>query len=307
MKPTTSLMSLMLAGAFAFGCASETAVTDSAAVGDEAPAAAEEEAAPVADASEEEAAPRAKNKAKNKLRDRGANMREGKGPLAPFLAGMRKLDLSPEQQAKLGELKKSLRPGDAADGALASALADAIESGNVDAAAFDSELDAVEARAAARATALQSALDTLHDTLTPEQRTELVKTIEDHPKRARGEKAAAGGAMVIQRLARELDLSDQQVADIKAAAAKRPPLDKEAADLDGMLDAFAADDFDAAKAGVGANMPKNARARAEHLIQTVSDILPILEPAQRTELAQLIEDRLASAKPHKKAGKARKR
>jgi Spy/CpxP family protein refolding chaperone len=312
MKSTSSVATIaILASVFAVGCVGEPNETEPAGSGDDVAEA--EQALDVDGASPDGVADEAKPDRKRHDREhwrgkRGKMGRGRHGPMGAFIGALRQLDLSDAQQAELKELKASMRDGKkgSAHGELDAAISSAVASGNVSVAALSAELDAVEDGAAERVAAMQKALNTVHATLTPAQRTELVSIINERfeakadgkrgrkGKRDRAGKRGKRGDKMIGRLARKLDLTEEQIAHAKSyEAPEHAKPDREAmrAKMKTVLDAFATDGFDATALGIGAEMPAMARAKAEHMIGGLEHLVPVLDDTQRTELSKMIQER----------------
>jgi Spy/CpxP family protein refolding chaperone len=223
--------------------------------------------------------------------------------MGPFVQALKQLDLSDAQRVELKELKQSMREsmkGKAGRGELNKSLATAIESGNVTVAAFSRDLDQIESSAQQRVTSMRDALNKLHATLTAEQRSELVSRMSERMAESkqgkRGKRGKAGKPM--GKLAKKLDLTDEQLEQLKSL--DRPEMPEPRADvreqMKTAMEAFETDSFDAAALDVGANMPAMARAKAEHMIAGLEQLVPLLDDGQRAELAKLVETRGKRAK-----------
>lgn len=240
---------------------------------------------------------------------------QGKGPGSLLGAALRELDLSEAQrtaiQAELDALHEA-RPerGDRAEHR--AALAAAVRRGKVDA----SLVPAAPAEGAARHARVVKAVKVLHDTLSAEQRRELVSKVREQREergfgfgegrrggKHGGEMRGAKGEMGrLGRVLHGIELTEAQRAAVREALAKEAPkeADREAMKarheamkqaMDARLQSFAADTFDAE---AFAAPPKDApRAGFGHgpgaMVKTLAAVVPILDEAQRAELAQRIE------------------
>ncbi len=264
-------------------------------------------------------------KGDDKRHKRGKHAKKGKrgkgakGPLGMFMKSLHELELSAEQKAELKEMRGAMRDnkrGPDGDG-FSKALAAAVESGNVSVQALAPELDAMEERATERAAKMQEAFNSLHSIHTAEQREELVSNIEermdaraDRPNRVGKGKRNRGGkdGHMLRKLTHKLDLTDAQKAEVEnLQPAERP--DRKAkheemqAKMRTVLDAFAGDSFDATALGVGNEMAAMARTMAEHKIEGLAKLVPILEVEQREQLAKTLTERGHHKRGDKKRGK----
>jgi Spy/CpxP family protein refolding chaperone len=161
-----------------------------------------------------------------------------------------------------------------------------------DYAAIDKALTEGEAREA-------DALDQLHAALTPAQRQELANQVKARhaPRHPLAAPDAGGLDMTKNRLVRltaQLTLDDAQQKSVGALLAKDTTMTfatiqakREAAQkqLDGLLDAFAKDPFDAKKLELGAPGAKTPHDAMEHHAQFIAALMPLLHPDQREKLA----------------------
>jgi Spy/CpxP family protein refolding chaperone len=227
------------------------------------------------------------------------------GPEGLFVVALHELDLGDEQRATIESALRSLHdeagpPPDMQ--AMHAQLAAAVRSGSVDPSRFEG--DAHADRKQARRDRLASALDTLHDTLTAEQRGEVVAFVRSkappEPKE-RGERKAKAGKRGhgIERLLHGVEVTDAQRAKIEEALEraglderKDPRAHHEAMTKarEAMLTAFASDSFDAAD--VLPEPPPGAGP--QRMIEALAVVVPILDQAQREELA----DRIAKGPQH---------
>ena len=259
--------------------------------------------------------------AKGPERMRGHHGMRGHGPDHLLVAALHELDLSDAQRATIkGELdalhEAKGEPKDRAGfEAHRTAVAAAIRSGKIDEAALQPPA-MKEPQDGAR---LAKAMQTLHETLTVEQRKQLVETMsakaekhEDHfgPKREKGEMGGPLGHML-----RGIDMSDAQSEKVSAALAKLAPeeADREAmkakheAFRKGMrerLASFASDRFDAS---AFAAPPKDApmprpEAGPGMMVKALATVVPLLDEAQRAELAKRFEQGPPADMPRGHAG-----
>jgi Spy/CpxP family protein refolding chaperone len=242
--------------------------------------------------------------------ERGARGHEGKfgRPRGHMLLGaaLHELDLSDAQRATIKGAMDSLGGKDE-EGMRGSmkALAEGVRRGQIDDAVVNAKLAARESQASARREATVKALETLHATLTPSQREALVASVEARMKegpRFHGPKGERGarehgkhgmGFGPAGHLLRGLDLREEQRAAIASAlSASRP--EKPGADemqakrerFEAALQSFRAETFDAAAA-----LPDRAmEPPVTHLVTALKAIVPVLDEAQRAELATRLEE-----------------
>lgn len=236
------------------------------------------------------------------------------------------LNLTAEQKATLEGLAKSSVPQRPAfDVARASKLAAAVRSNSFEASEQKPVID--ESARQARIAAAAKAMATLHDTLTPEQRSAFVDSIEKHasehgkrdehgaktamrgehgPRMGKRHGGHAGGPM---RMLAGLDLTQEQKDAIKAKLeaarpekaekAEKPSTEQREAmkarfesmrtEMKAKLESFKSDTFDA----TAFVTPSKPFARPEqldgHRMNGLAAITSILTPAQRETLAARIE------------------
>ena len=150
------------------------------------------------------------------------------------------LGISPEQRPSVEKIRHDLHdrmePARAAEQQLATTLADGLARGTIDAAIVDAAVAKVAASAVAVEGGSAYALNGLHAVLTPPQRAALVDKVEAHWavwQTANSDGSAPGaeaGGTHLAVLARDLDLTADQVERIRAAVNKGgtsvlPPLD----------------------------------------------------------------------------------
>jgi Spy/CpxP family protein refolding chaperone len=238
-----------------------------------------------------------------------------------FAALHEEISLTPAQRSTIEGLVPHDRPAERGpDASRTAALAAAIRSGNVDAAALAAprpDAAAMQARVASSA----KALATLHDTLTKEQRSLLVDAVtskghggppHDGPPRGPGADPRGPGGP-LGGLLDELGLSAAQRAQIEAKlAADRPSApsdaDREAMKarheemkkaLDARLASFKADAFDA-NAFVAPPAGAPAAGPPEHddrIAKELAAIVSVLDASQREKLAARIEQ--GPPRPHR--------
>jgi len=197
----------------------------------------------------------------------------------------------PSVEAIRAELSAALAPVRAARAALAERFAASLESGAFDGAGVDAAASTLELAETAAVPAVVKASDALHGALDAAQRKALVATMRDQGKGSLG--AFGGGRARLKQLADDLALTDDQRDQFKAAIRAQHDGARDAAGTAGstrdrmraQADAFVADRYDAASAGVGEQM---ARGSARYVARTRALIelaVKVLTPAQRAQLA----------------------
>jgi Spy/CpxP family protein refolding chaperone len=218
-----------------------------------------------------------------------AQKREVFGPVALIAAGLSKTCLNDEQRRAAEQLGEQVSEKEkvVADArhAFRSALVDQLNSGRIDEGALKDEIDAVVKARAEASPVLRKAIEDLHGILDPGQRAALADAIEAHMKEV---SEASGGWL--DAFARDLGLSDDQKSRIRDVLAKaKPELEEEHASAAAAFDAFKKDDFSMEKISPVARVGERTRARAERMVVRAREIMAILTPEQRADLAKKIE------------------
>ena len=232
------------------------------------------------------------------------------GGIAMFIAmSLNTLGVTPEQRAAVDKIEADLfshmEPARAAEQAVLETLADGIAAGAIDAAKVNAALAQLATASASIHDASADALNQLHAALTPEQRAALVDKVEAHwalwqrPNADEADttpSAPAGGHL--RTLAKDLDLSPDQIAKIKAnlgAAVKDSPVKPDPQKVEAHLKAFGAafraDTFDAKTLSTGG--PANAHLAswgATRIALMFESVTPVLTPDQRTKLAAQVRE-----------------
>lgn len=231
------------------------------------------------------------------------------GPEVLVFSSLRELDLTNTQRAAVETIASSMHPEGRGDGSPPkeiTALAASIRSGKVDASAVEPSADDMKAHMAEHRAQVVSALQKLHDTLTDEQRTALVASVEKRMAEApppgdrgpgdhdgpKGEKGPMGF------LFEGIDLTDAQKTQIKAALdasrPERPSEDEMRSHMEAMktqqkalLTAFGKSRFDASSA-LGSDEPGFGPHPMPKIGEAMAKIVPILTETQRGALADRI-------------------
>jgi Spy/CpxP family protein refolding chaperone len=223
------------------------------------------------------------------------------------------LGVTADQEATIdkikGEFHKKMKPVREANKAVINLLADGVAAGKIDTA----KVDAAVAKATADSTAAHGATDDLlndlHKALKPEQRVALVDKLD--AQWAVWKEANAGVQAVdngkpdghLTHLAKELSLTDDQVAKVKAsldgAKDAKKPFDTAAADthFKEFSAAFGAEGFDAKKlAAATAEGPHLVQWGAARMARFYEALTPVLTPDQRTKVADKLRQRASDPK-----------
>jgi len=230
------------------------------------------------------------------------------GPDMLIQAALREpINLTADQRTSIEALAKSVhaeRP--AWDATKAKELAAQVRAGNVTSSPFGAAPDAT--KMAEHKAAAATALTTLHDTLSATQRTALVDAIEAHQAKGRPDHLgrpdfANGGPHGDHAMAPfggDLGLTDAQKqqlhAKMEANRPAKPNIDSAAmkAAMNAKLESFKADNFDA---NAFLTPPAGVTPPAAPTSNPLQDLVSVLTPAQREQLAQKIEAGPPAAQP----------
>jgi len=214
------------------------------------------------------------------------------------------LDLRPEQRRQLAALhleileQTATMAGQGAD--LATLFATAIRSGSVDTRQLRTSFASLARSAAALKPVFIKAMNQGHKVLDPAQRAKLVKILKAHHEKRANE--GCKGHEHFKRLGAKIGITDQQRQQLRLVLANMTAHERARMEQRrstwrerhlAALEAFKADDFDAAKLPAF-NRPPHDRMRAERIVRVLNVVLPMLEPEQRVQLAKSIELRSAS-------------
>jgi Spy/CpxP family protein refolding chaperone len=197
------------------------------------------------------------------------------------------------------ELHDKMLPAHNSEKAILHALVDGIREGTLDRAKLDAALADLKTASAGIHDAVAESLNELHGVLEAEQRKQLVAQVErhfriwhkahphenEHPDKTGGHLA---------RLAKQLALTDEQVATIRGSydksIADMPPFDRAKAKehVAAFAAAFASDKFDARALQQGDASSELATWGITRTVRFYEAVLPVLTPEQRTKLSQLV-------------------
>ncbi len=216
-----------------------------------------------------------------------------------------KLDsLTPAQRTAIEQLAQTRRTAEVpvrqADAQVLTVLAQQVEQASINRAALAPTVSARETAAVAARNVDLDTVQKLHDLLTPAQRGQLIDGIEAHFQGHADAGAGKGGHRGgrLGMIAKKLGLTDQQKAQIasnlraerqaEGTPAQRP-------DFRGAgkawLESFRGDAFNASASA--SNIPQMMQRRANRMEDLMTAALPVLSPAQRSELSTHLRARAA--------------
>jgi Spy/CpxP family protein refolding chaperone len=216
------------------------------------------------------------------------------------------LGVSPDQRTAVEkiatELHDQMEPARRAEQDLHTVLADGITAGAIDHAKVEGALARVDAAAGSVHDASVDALNRLHAALTPPQRAALADKVEAHwevwqranaeePNGAPGQPRKSGH---LERLVRELGLTQDQIVMIhaKLAGTPPPPFDPQVVGnhIRAFGEGFRADAFDArAVPGGGADVALTSFGAAR-MARFYEAVVPVLTAEQRAKLSEILRE-----------------
>lgn len=218
------------------------------------------------------------------------------------------LGLDEAKREAVGKIQSDLRakmaPARDAENEVLSAIADGVAAGKIDTAKVNAALEKHATAAAGVQAAVSDALTQLHDALTPAERAALVDKVKAHWEVWRKvnveEKAGSKEGGHLARLTKLLNLTPDQVDKISAALAADTPVtpknDPKAEDahVQAFATAFVSDKFDAKSLAPSATASAGHAQRhgGARLARFYGAVTPVLTPAQRTQLAAELRERL---------------
>jgi len=226
----------------------------------------------------------------------------GGGMIGLVVDALKDVSIKPEQRSAIDALLDEARvrhePLVEAHRALMMTLADQIQAGHVDRAALKGPLHEIAESWECVRTGDLAALQALHDVLDARQRAQFADALE---KRVDAAIEAHRSGALVERLAKELDLTEKQKDEFRKAmcahevkndmdalmAAKRERIAK-------VLDAFKSDEFDATKYAPTEDARAQAKTSVKMMLDFAESILPVLEPEQRAKLADLVRAHAAA-------------
>jgi Spy/CpxP family protein refolding chaperone len=248
--------------------------------------------------------------------DREQRGGEGRwGAAGMLFRAARDLDLKDDQKLTLEKIQRDLRAADAGPRTefkdLHADLVAQIRSGKMDAAKLAPRYEAIDKVMQARRDQEVAALDALYAMLEPAQRKAAVAAVR--AKQAEREAHAAEhkpdtkaddadwAKRRLEHLTKDLDLDAAQQKSVQAvlakadhptAATKEARKEEMKKQMDALLSAFEADGFDAKKLELSPSGGKKAREPMEAEVKLLSQLVPLLTPAQREKLALAVEQRV---------------
>jgi Spy/CpxP family protein refolding chaperone len=219
-----------------------------------------------------------------------------------------KLDsLTSAQRTAIEQLAQTRRTAEVpvrqADAQVLTVLAQQVEQASIDRQALAPTMTARETAAEAARTVDLDTVQKLHDLLTPAQRGQLVDAMEANAQAHAGHgKGGPGRGGHLAEIAKKLGLTDQQKQQIASNLhAERQGQPQAAGDAGthpdfraagkAWLESFRGDTFTANASA--ANMPQRMAHRADRMEDLLTAALPVLSPAQRSELASHLRARAA--------------
>jgi Spy/CpxP family protein refolding chaperone len=218
-----------------------------------------------------------------------------------------KLDsLTPAQRTAIEQLAQTRRTAEVpvrqADAQVLTVLAQQVEQASINRAALAPTVSARETAAVAARNVDLDTVQKLHDLLTPAQRGQLIDGIEahfqGHADGGAGKGAGGHGGGHLGMIAKKLGLTDQQKAQIASnlrAERQAEGTPAQHPDMRGAgkawLESFRGDTFNASASA--SNIPQMMEHRANRMEDLMTAALPVLSPAQRSELATHLRARAA--------------
>lgn len=226
-----------------------------------------------------------------------------------LFAAAKAQELKPEQKTKIEDIEKKLgEPEHKNSGAkmVHDDLVAGIKAGKVDEAKLKTAYESVEKSVQTRHDDEATALTALHAALEPAQRKAIAADVKtklteraskfqkDKDPAKEKERLADKNKKRVAKMKKDLDLDEAQEKKVEALITKSTanPVDERAEHhkkAEALLTAFEKDTFDAKKLDLFAGAGKTARAKMEHEIKQVTDLVPILKPEQREKLAAQLE------------------
>jgi Spy/CpxP family protein refolding chaperone len=226
------------------------------------------------------------------------------GPVKFFGEALGDVPLTASQRTALEQMATDAEARHAAMRAarqdLMTTLAAQIEAGTIDRTALQPKLAAITAAAQASQPADRAAFEQLHAVLTPDQRTAFVDAVAARVQQRKSEFMDKGG---LHQIAQQLQLTDDQKAQIKAAVMQK----MQAAGGKGehewrgakhqgeaVMAAFKQDTFVLDQVAPAKDVGQQVGRATDRILGIAEIALPILTPAQRTLAAQKLRERAAS-------------
>jgi Spy/CpxP family protein refolding chaperone len=228
------------------------------------------------------------------------------GPHGWVTSALEGLNLRADQRAAIEQLKTDTRtrsaPALAAHDRLMEAVATSIEAGTFDHGTIDPLVAGMQAAGDANRPAFEDAANRLHAILDQGQREQLVSSIREklHAGHGFAHMGHMGGQDHLAQVGAELGLTDDQTTTIRAKLetirdserATQPEGDgfrAHFAHMKAVAEAFVSDSFDAHALGVGDHL--KPQMFAGKILPRIEAALPVLTPAQRTHLAEMIRSK----------------
>lgn len=208
--------------------------------------------------------------------------------------------LTPAQRTSIEQLAQARKtaeaPVRAADAQVLTVLAQQVEQASIDKSALAPSVSARESAALTAHTTELANVQKLHDLLTSAQRGQLIDAIEAHAPAPGSFKGGQGGHGRLGMIAQKLGITDQQKSQILANLRAARGADAGAhahgqpGEFHAWLESFRGDSFTASASG---DMQQRMEGRADHMEDLLAAAVPVLTPAQRSQLATHLRARAA--------------
>jgi Spy/CpxP family protein refolding chaperone len=226
------------------------------------------------------------------------------GAVKVFGTALSNVPLTSSQRAAIEQLATDAEARHAAARAarqdLLTTLATQVEAGSIDRNALQPKLAAITAAAQASQPADRAAFEQLHSILSPDQRAAFVDAVQAQAKQMHGQMKEHMG---LHEWAKDINLTDDQKSQIKAAVMQKLQAGGEQAKHEwkgakhhgeAVMDAFKQDQFSLDQVAPAKDVGQMVGKMSDHLLSVAEVALPILTPAQRTQVAQKLRERAAS-------------
>jgi Spy/CpxP family protein refolding chaperone len=232
---------------------------------------------------------------------------EGMGPHAWIASALSSVELRADQHDAIERLKTDMAaqaaPIRTAHEQVMEAIAVSVEAGAFDHDRIDPLVSATEAAALAQRPAMEEAANRLHAILDADQRQALVTHMREQMQGRMHHHGMGSGHDPMAQIGAELGLTEDQISTIHAKFEALHDGERDAhphgfgemrdhfAHMKALADAFVSDSFDAHALGLGEHMGTMMPAFAQRHLARIEAALPVLTPAQRTQLAQMIRSK----------------
>lgn len=226
-----------------------------------------------------------------------------------FDKALDEVKLRPEQQTEVDKLRADSKerhaPVKAAKRELMRALADEIETGNVDECALRPALDKFAAAVAKANPEDRASLEKLHAILDPDQRTAFVDALREEFKTIR---EAHDKNVMSEAISKALNLTDDQkerlskiFSGLKQIKEAEPGMSDHKERMNKILDAFKGDHFVMDEIEPAKDVEQKVIRKMKHLLWAGEAVLPVLDETQRGQVAKFLREK-SEHKEHKEHG-----